>query len=507
MKTLRLVLIAALVVPSSAAFAADAPVPAEIVVKVYHTNDVHGWIMSRPDKLQAGRALGGAAALKALIDRETGPKLVLDGGDWWQGTPEGSLTKGEGVARVFNAIGYDAIEVGNHEFDSGTESLRNLVPKLSMPVLAANLYGPDGKHAPWLKQRLVKEVAGVKFGIFGLVTSHLKGLVQPNKLDGYTVRREVDEARDQVKALKKEGAEVIIAVTHVGFETPDKPKFEGDQTLAAEVEGIDLIVGGHTHTPLSRAWRDPVHGTLVVQAGSYLVKAGRTTLKIDKKTHHVVASSDELLELWPDRVGEESGVKAIVAKLDEEVGQIFSVIVATAPADLPRGPGIVESVLGSWMTDCLRDWAGTDVAFMNGGGIRADLPSGAVTVRRLFEILPFDDVVVKAVMKGDVLRDAVDDVTGTPRGIQVSGMTLETQPLKPRHERLKTMTVGGAPVDPAKTYTVATLDFVAETGADFARAESQERTGTLGRDVFRQCAEKQKIIVAPAPGRMKPVEN
>ncbi|MDE2143837.1 MAG: bifunctional metallophosphatase/5'-nucleotidase, partial [Elusimicrobia bacterium] len=361
----------------TAALAATSASAAPLTVTVFHTNDVHGWIMSRPDK--SGRPVGGAAAFKALVDKDAGPKLVLDAGDWWQGTPEGSLTKGAASAEVFNAIGYDAVEVGNHEFDDGEASLRKLIPTLRMPVLAANIYGADGKHVPWTKQRIVKTVAGIKFGIFGLITSHMDKLEVPVKIRGLTFRNEVAEARDQVAALKKEGADVIIAVTHVGFEAPDKPRFQGDQTIARKVAGIDLIVGGHTHTPLSRAWRDPAHGTLVVQAGSYLTKAGRTTLIIDPRTRRVTASEDELIDLRPDRLGEDAAVKAIVARREAEAGEAFQRVVATATADMDRGVGPGESGLGSWMADCFKSLTGADAVIMNGGGIRADVPAGPVT--------------------------------------------------------------------------------------------------------------------------------
>ncbi len=183
--------------------------------------------MARPDKLDFDRLVGGAATLKALLARDSGDKLVLDAGDWWQGTPEGTLSKGEAVAEVFNAIGYDAIEVGNHEFDAGVDSLKSLIGKMAMPVLAANIDGPDGKHVSWTNQRVVKEVGGVKFGIFGLLTVHMTKLAFPKSIAGLTFRREADEARDQVDGAQKEGADVIIAVTHVGFEAPDKSGFRG----------------------------------------------------------------------------------------------------------------------------------------------------------------------------------------------------------------------------------------------------------------------------------------
>lgn len=504
MRTRAFLLVLALAALPSALLAKDAPVP--IVVTVYHTNDVHGWIMTRPDKLQTDRALGGAAALKALLDKETGPKLVLDAGDWWQGTPEGTLTKGAAVAEVFNAIGYDAVEVGNHEFDGGADGLRALIGRMKMPVLAANIYDSGGKHVSWTKQRIIKEVAGVKFGIFGLLTVHMDKLAFPKNIAGLTFRREVDEARDQVAALKKEGADVIIAVTHVGYEEPGKPKFEGDQTIAAEVAGIDLIVGGHSHTALRRAYRDPKHGTLVVQAGSYLAKAGRTTLKIDPVTKRVAAAEDELIDLWPDRVGEDPAVKAIVARREEEAGETFKRVVATATADMYRGAPDEESGLGSWMADCYKDQTGADVVFQNGGGIRADIAAGPVTLRSLFNVMPFDNALVKLKMTGAQVRSALDHGVGAARLIQVAGVDVSYRRPKPRHERLVSAAVGGAPLDDAKTYSVATLDFLVMGGDgydEFAAAASSEPTGTLARDMLRACAEKQKTISPPAPGRLK----
>jgi 2',3'-cyclic-nucleotide 2'-phosphodiesterase (5'-nucleotidase family) len=504
---LRVLLAAALAAALGGAARADETAPEPLVVRVYHTNDVHGWIMPRPsaDPLDNGRVVGGAAALKSLIDKDSGPKLVLDAGDWWQGTPEGSLTKGEAVAEVFNAVGYDAVEIGNHEFDAGADNLKSLIGHLKMPVLAANVYGPDGKRVPWTKPWIVKEAGGVKFGIFGLLTTHMDRLAFPKNIAGLTFRREVDEARDDVKALRRQGADVIIAVTHVGFEEEGKPKFEGDQTIAREVEGIDLIVGGHSHTVLNRPYRDPAHGTLIVQTGSYLVRVGRVAFKIDPKTHRVISSGDELLELRPDRMGEDPAVKAIVARRAEEAGKVFETEIATATADMTRAAANQESGLGSWMADCYREWAGADVAIQNGGGIRSDIPAGPVTLRRIFNVMPFDNGLIKLKMTGAQLRAVLDHGMGSPRLVQLAGAVVEFVPGAPAGGRLSSAAVGGAPLDDAKTYSVVTLDFLVSGGdgyQEFASAP-QEATGVLARDVLKECAQKQKNIAPPAAGRLK----
>lgn len=479
-----------------------------VKITVFHTNDVHGWIMPRPDKFQTSRLIGGAAAFAALVSKESGPKLVLDAGDWWQGTPEGSLTKGEAVADVFNAIGYDAIVIGNHEYDDGAASLRRLIGKMKVPVLSANTYGSDGKLVPWVRPWIVKEVAGVKVGIFGLTTAHMAGLSFPKNVAGLVFRREVDVAREAVKALKKQGATVIIAVTHIGLEQEGKPKFEGDQTLAREVPGIDLIVGGHSHTFLNQPVRGE-NGTLIVQSGQYLSKAGRATLEIDPKTKKVVASSDELVELWPDRVGEDPAVKAIVARHTEAIGRIFETVIATAPALLGREADR-ENALGGWMTDCYRETLGTDFALQNGGGIRAELPAGAVTLRAVFNVMPFDNALVKLSMKGSALRQVFDHGVGMAKIAQISGASIEYYRMKPAGERLAAVSVGGAPLDDAKTYSIATLDFLTNGGDGygvFDRFVSSEATGAFARDLLNACARKQGVIAAPAAGRLTLREN
>lgn len=509
LRRLRPILLLALAAASSAARAADADVPAPIRLRVYHTNDIHGWIMPRPDKLQPERLVGGAAALASFIGKEMGPKLVLDAGDWWQGTPEGSLSKGEAVADVFNAIGYDALVVGNHEYDSGSADLIALIGKMKAPVLSANTYTADGRRAPWVKAWIVKEVAGVKVGIFGLTTTNMPRLAFPKNIEGLKFRREVDEGKEAVRALKKAGAEVIVAVTHIGLEEEGKARFEGDQTLAREVGGIDLVVGGHSHTTLMRPLRDETNGTMIVQAGCYLVRAGRATLTIDPKTHKVIASEDELVELRPERVGSDAQVQAIVARHQETVGRIFETVIATVTAAMSRESD-KESGLGSWMADCYKDWAGADAAFQNGGGIRADVPAGPMTLRTVFNVMPFDNTLVKLKMKGSALREALDHGVGMARINQIAGPSIVFRRGRPRGERLASAEIGGAPLDDAKTYAVAALDFIVMGGDGFnafSSADSHEPTGVLARDVLRQCAERQKTVVAPPAGRMKLKED
>lgn len=482
---------------------------AAVEVTVFHTNDIHGWLMSRPDKNDPAKQVGGAPALASYLAKQKGPRLLLDGGDWWQGTPEGSLTHGDVMAEFFNALGYDAVVVGNHEYDAGADKLRALIPKIKAPVLSANTRdAKSGARVSWVKPWIIKEVAGVKVGVFGLTTTGMKRLSFPKNIAGLSFRREADEAREAVAELKKAGADVVIALTHVGFETDKGPKYEGDQTLAREVPGIDLVVGGHSHTFLRDAWREPKNGTLVTQAGQYLFAVGKTTLVIDDKTRKVVSSADVLIDLFPAD-GEDPAVKALVSARAAEVDRVFSVVLATAPAALERGADR-ESALGDWMTDCYRERFGGDVALQNGGGIRADLPAGPVTLRSVFNVMPFDNYLVKLTLKGKDVRDALDHGLGQGRIAQISGAAAAVRRKAPAGSRLGAVTVGGAPVDDAKEYALVTLDFIVNGGDGydaFSRAVKREETELLARDALRACAEKQKLITAPTAGRITLLED
>lgn len=478
---------------------------------VYHTNDIHGWILPRPASFyerDPSRPIGGAAAFAAVVKKDKGPKLVLDAGDWFQGTPEGTLSKGRALVDVFNTVPYDAVAVGNHDYDLGEANLRELVAASKVPVLAANVYR-QAARVPYLKPWIVKEIAGVKVGIFGLITSNMRNLSFARNIAGLEFRREVGEARAAVKALRAAGATVVIALTHVGFEPPDGPSFEGDQTLATEVEGIDLIVGGHTHTALKQPVKDATHGTLIVQAGTTLSSAGVVTLEIDPATKRVVSSRGRLMDLWLDEIGEDPALAAVVARYKDATDQAFSVVLATAAAAMRRDRDR-ESPLGSWMADCARVWAGADVFLQNGGGIRADLAAGPVTLRDLFNLMPFDNRVVKLTMSGRQISDVLDHGVGMGRIAQISGARVRYRRSAPRGKRLGEVLVGGKPLDPRGTYTLATLDFLVQGGdgySVFSSAAKKEYTNTLMRDVLRECALEHPLIEAPAPGRLQPTRE
>jgi 5'-nucleotidase / UDP-sugar diphosphatase len=476
---------------------------------IYHTNDVHGWIHPKAATWHAPnpkRLIGGFPAAANVLKRERLPRLLLDGGDWFQGTPEAAFSNGKAAIDGFNALRYDAVVIGNHDFDYGQAQLEKLVEDMEMPVLGSNIYRErDGRRPAYITPHLIKEVAGIKIGIFGLTTRNMKDLSFEENYAGLTFRREADEAREMVRKLRAKGAKLIIAVTHVGFIETGMAAFEDDKFIAGEVPGIDVIVGGHTHTRLKAAVREPRHGTIIGQTGSYLSQLGRIELEVERKTGKIVDFSSGLIDLWVDEVGEDERVKKLLTPYKEEADRQLSVVIATATATLTRNRN-GEATIGAWFTDCVRDWSGTDVAVQNHGGIRADLPAGPVSLRRIFEIMPFDNRVATLTLTGAQLRETLEHgVSGAAGMLQISGLTVRYNPSAEPGRRVREVRVGSRLLENGERYSVAAADFLVKRGDGYAalgRGEETTFTSMLLRDVLASCAKKAGTISPPASGRL-----
>ena len=454
--------------------------------------------------------VGGAAVASNAIKKlsEPGvPRLLLDVGDWFQGTPEGNFTQGRSLAEYFNLLGYDALTVGNHEYDYGEENLKSLIGSINAPVLGANvLTAATNERVPYLKPWIIKDVGGVKVGMFALITTGMSTLVFPKNFPGRAAGDEIEWARKTVSELKAAGAEVVILLSHVGYADLDKTQFKDDKAIATAVPGIDLIVGGHSHTLLKEPWREPKNGTLVVQTGSSLNRLGKVVLEIDPKTHKILRSEDKVYDLWVDQYGEDPAVLKLVEKYRKEVGSALDVVIGSSTVMLRR-ERYEESSLGDWMCDCTRKYTKTQIAFQNSGGIRADLTAGPVTMRTVFSIMPFDNTLVTLTMTGAQLREALEHSVDGDRGIlQVAGLTMRYEAAAPRGKKLREVLVGGKPLQDAESYSVTAADFVVGGGdgyASFQRGADPAYTPVLVRDMLEWCVRNYSPLAMPTDGRIQ----
>lgn len=501
-----------------AVFAVATASAENVRLTVFHTNDVHGWLMPRPDRKQKTRMVGGAAALAKAVEkhREEGqPHLLLDAGDWFQGTPEGSLPRGRMMADYFNALGYDAVAVGNHEYDIGEEGLKDLVSRIKVPVLGANIIvEATGKNPDYVKSYVIKELAGVKVGIFGVLTTRMDELAFADNVAGLRFEDEIETSRRMVAELRKAGADVIIALSHTGYEKAKGGKYHakekelaskrpvGDQSIAKGAPGIDLLVGGHSHTPIFRP-KSYGDGTLVVQAWSRMSHLGRVVIEIDPKTKKIVSKKGELIKLWVDEYGEDESVAALVKKYQEDVGRKLDVVIGRSVDTLTKARH-KESSVGNWLTDCKRKWTKTQIAIQNGGGVRAPLPAGPVKLRHMYEIMPFDNYVVTVNMTGAQVLDILErGVSGHIGMIQVSGVRFSYDPEAPESKRVLRARVGGEPLKRDAVYSVTAPDFIVQGGDGYAFAEAKDKAFTkmLVRDVLTWCVREYSPVMA------KPVDR
>jgi len=461
----------------------------EFQITIMHTNDTHSH-----HEAQGRSGDGGAARQAAVVNdirAEAENSLLLDAGDRFTGTLFHKYYAGEDNIEVMNALGYDAMALGNHEFDNGLEVLERFVSGVNFPVLSANTdFGTLETLASAVPGSTVLEVGGEKVGVIGLVTAETPEItINFSNKDEITWSANYATAVNRETAkLKADGINKIILVTHIGLGL--------DKEVAANTTDIDVIVGGHSHTVISSIFKeggdteyplqvenadgDPVY---IVQAGDRDRYLGRLDLEFDGEGLVTDVGGD--LILLGKHITPDPAVQAMVEKLAKPVDELRNTVVA-----LEDGTAVVsnqlmsnkscregECLIGDLLTDAMRDETGSDFAITNGGGIRADIDEGEVTVGEVLTVLPFGNTIATLKLSGAQIAASLEHGVGrvggkggTGRFPQVSGLRYEFDSALEPGSRLKRVEVadsngGYAPIDEGKMYTVATNNFM-RTGGD-----------------------------------------
>lgn len=460
--------------------------PDSVEIHILHTNDLHGQVHPRKGK-------GGFNALFAYVGgvRAEQPNVLLvDSGDVWAGTPEGNLTRGKLPADLMNALKYDAMALGNHEFDNGIEDLASFSKAVNFPILAANVLPKPGdlgdKASNAVTPLMLVEVGGVKVGLVGLIAPKTPEMTHSEAGAAFDFGDPLVGLQDAVGTLKADGARFVIVLSHLGV--------EDEKVLAAKAPPeVVAILGGHSHTPLDPPYRDDDTGVIVMQSGSKT--AGIDHLVLEITDEGVRVKDGKLVTLggkdWP----QSPEVEEILGRYSPTIEELMGREVGSCDKPLRRVRGkIRSSTLGNWITDIMRASTGADIALHNKTGIRADLEAGKVSVRALYEVAPFDNTIVVVELTGEQLIGLIDNAGASGRTF------LEGSNLKVRYDtkaeagkRLKeAIIVGGKPVDPKRTYKVATNSFLASGGDGhviFTRGK-HETDGKLLRDALIEHLEK-----------------
>lgn len=491
--------------------------------------DFHGYLQS-DGKLSDGTAIkqqiGGVLAKQIKDIKAANPNtVILSGGDMFQGTPMSNVLKGQPVIDMMKNIDFDAMALGNHEYDWGIDSVidtQNATLKNStIPVLAANVYDKTtGKPVSYAKPYVIIKRDGVKIGIIGIVDNkEFPDIIMPAYIQNADFKDPVPVVNQLATDLRGQGAQIVIVLAHMGA-NQDKitDAITGNLIdFAKQVKGVDAIFGGHTHTIITTK----VNGIPVGVAGSY--GNGFIDLKITLNADGTVTAGDmkynndiPLYQMANPVVDAE--VQAIVDKANKDVGPIFNEVIGQAAIDLTRAQSAQpygDSILGNWAAEVTKDAVGSDFGFANNGGLRIDIPKGNITVGTIYQLMPFDNTIVTIKMTGaqikTVLEQAVQD---GGKGIQVAGLSFKYDPSMPSMQRVFDMKKSdGSPIDMNTSYLVATNNFMGTGGDGFKGftdpdvAKSYIDTYKLVRDAFIDAVKNQKTVTAKIDNRIAPASQ
>ena len=490
------------------------PQPRELTI--LHTNDLHAHYDSFEPWGEPVQ--GGIARLATAIEEirnEAENVLLLDAGDQFQGTLFYTVGGAEVVADVMNELQYDAMCIGNHEFDSGPAELATLIELASFPVLSANVDAASdadlaGEILPYAVYRLGR---GQPIGVLGLTTEHTATASSPGP-DVHFVDA-TDAAQRAVDELEASGIDIIIALTHLGY--------EHDLALAEAVDGIDVVIGGHSHTRLDAyptvvesASGEPV---LVATAYEWGKQLGRLDVRFtdDGRVETYAGAPIPIVEAIP----EDGDVLDILDAYRPEIDALMSHRVGSTEVDLDgarENVRVRETNLGNLICDAIlakTAGLGATISIHNGGGIRASIPAGEITMGQVLEVLQYGNQITVVMITGAELIAAlengvsgVEDAAG--RFPHVGGLWYTFDPAAAPGERIGAVEVWDAAtqryaaVDPMGSYTVATNNYLADggDGYDYAGASDRYDSGWLLSDALAEYLSASGPVVHEVEGRI-----
>jgi 5'-nucleotidase / UDP-sugar diphosphatase len=441
-------------------------------ITILHTNDMHAsflpheayWIRTTPKPL-----VGGFNELAFAIDsvkKTRTATLLIDAGDLMTGNPITDRVykgaEGGGLVQMLNLMGYEGWEPGNHDFDISYANFLKLTRIAQFPVFTANLVDLQSGHPITGKEYIIVEKNGLKIGIFGLMSQEYYNLVSVNSAKGVKLLPYITEAKRMIDLLRPK-TDLLIALTHTGV--------DDDSVLAVSVKGIDVIIGGHSHTRL----RKPKHinGVIIAQAGSNAENLGVLDLTVENKT--VTKWDGSLNQLWyhPDR---KTAVTALVDSFQTEIKKEYDQVIANVVTSGKTEDS--ESGLGLFLAAAHKNAAHTDIGFMNTGGVRKRLLPGPITKQDLFEVLPFRNLLMKFSLSGTQVRGLALHMIKNHPGILVSGLECEWKRNEAGEVEIVKLLVGKKPLDERATYTAAASDYVMGEAKRYLGIDAPELTYT-----------------------------
>ena len=493
LKKLLAVLLVVSMLMTGLAFAETAETEVEHQpVVVLYTNDVHCGI-------EDAIGYAGLAAYEKAYEKLGYEVILVDNGDAIQGGPIGTLSKGEYIIDIMNAVGYDIATIGNHEFDYGMDVFMSLREKAEFPYISANFCDLEGN--PILDPYVIKELGGWKVAFVGVSTPETFTKSTPTFFqdeegnyiysfcqgeDGANLYAAVQKAVDAARA---EGAEIVVAMSHLGTDGSSVPYTSSD--LIVNTTGINVVLDGHSHSVWEMELVQNAAGEDVIlsSTGTKLNNVGSLVIEAGEDQTPVLTTALHSESLFQDEEAE-----AFIATVKAQYEETLNQVVATTAVDLTtkdpatgeRAVRTAETNQGDLCADAYRVVLGADVAFVNGGGVRADIPAGDITYGQILSVHPFGNMACLMEVSGQQILDALEmasrDVPDECGGfLQVSGLSYEINVGVESsvvvddagsfvevagERRVQNVLVAGEPIDPEATYTLASHNYMLKSGGD-----------------------------------------
>jgi len=448
----------------------------KVDLTILHINDIHGHLLPTPGK-DGKPGTGGMAYIAKMVSEERAKNpegsLLLSAGDMFQGTPISNLFRGKPVVEAMNKMGFDAMSVGNHEFDWGMEAFQSLRRAAAFPFLSANIVDNKGTLVPGVKPYALFQKKGVKIAVIGITTTETNYMTKPGNLKEYRAIAPEKVLSNLIDKLRKEDAALIIVLSHAGLDE--------DREMASMVSGVDLIVGGHSHTEV----KTPVvvGTTIIVQAGYYGNALGVFKITVDKDAKKNIQYPERRI-LRKVKAGPndpfDADVAGIIKRYDDQIRGEFGRVVGETRVDLRKRP--FESNIGNLVCDAMRKAAASEVAFQNNGGLRTTIPAGKITLEQVYTLLPFDNNLMTMDLTGAQIVDILEYNAKTDGMLQVAGLKVLYDLSAPEGSRVKELVIGAKPVDRARVYRVTTNDFLAAGGDRFGMFR-EGKNAAIGNDL------------------------
>lgn len=436
-------------------------------IVIFHTNDQHARVAPDDDN---GKTIGLAyfsAAVKA-VKAENPNTLWLDAGDTFHGTPRINISKGMNMVELINAAGIDVVVPGNHDFNYGSKRLEQLAKAFKGTVLGDNVVRRKNQKSVFKSYKIFKTKDGLKIGVFGVTTPECAYKTSPANVATLDFVDPIVRSKMMIAKLRPQ-VDLVIAVMHMGVDASSE--FTSER-IARETDGIDVIIDGHSHTEFPEGLF--VGKTLIAQTGCHEHFLGRVDVTFDN-SRRITSKTAKLLD--------ENAVKALAPKPDPLIEstladievrnqKLFGEVIAQSERHLTGDRLVVrrgESEFGNLIADAFRWKTKCDIAIINGGDIRTDLPSGSVTRGDLLSIFPFNNAVQVHEISGRAVREMLEhSVYAYPASfggfLNVSGMTFEFDPTAPVGKRVGDIFVNGNRLENTATYTIAATDFAFSGG-------------------------------------------